>query len=138
MFNQFSIIFGRQWHTYTLALLFGICLSLAWMLFRSTPQNRGRVFDVCLAALIGGVLLGRGLHVILNWEFFADRLELIWQLHREGGLNWQATVIGALIADYTMAKFRKLELTPLLTNAVIILPFLAFMSYYACATASCA
>ena len=138
MLDQFSIIFGKQWQTYTITLIAGILFSFAWMLFRSAKEERARVFDVCLSALIGGVVIGRIVHVALNWQFFADRIDLIWQIHKEGGLNWQSTLIGALIAGYLMAKLRRVDFAGLLSHAVIVLPWLAMLSWYACATAACA
>lgn len=138
MLNQFTIIFGRLWQTYTIALIFGIIISFAWMIFRSPEEDRAQVFDICLSALIGGIIIGRMVHVGLNWQFFADRTELIWQIHKEGGLNWQTAVIGSLIAGYSMAKLRRVGFSSLMSHTVIILPWIALISWYACATASCA
>lgn len=138
MFNQFSIIFGQQWQNYTLALITGVTISLAWMLWRSPADERGRVFDVCLVALIGGVIVGRVLHVGLNWTFFADRLDLIWKIHQEGGLNWQGVVIGAMLAGYVMASVRAVDVSRLIGDAVLVLPLLAFAGWYACTVAACA
>lgn len=138
MFEQFAIIFDRQWQSYTIALIIGVGLSFAWMLYRATKNDRTKIMDVSLSALIGAILIGRALHVALNWSFFVDRLDLIHQIHREGGLNWHGLVIGALIFGYGMARFRGLNIQHLLKNAVITLPLLAFIGWYACATAGCA
>lgn len=138
MLNQFTIIFDTQWQTYTIALMFGISVSFIWLSFHFPKEDRARVFDVCLSALIGGIIIGRLVHVGFNWQFFADRIELIWQIQKEGGLNWQGSVIGALIAAYGMAKFRRVDFSLLMSHAVIVLPWVALVSWYACATASCA
>lgn len=138
MSNQFTIIFDTQWQTYTIALMFGLIVSFIWIIFRFPKEDRGRVFDVCLSALIGGIIIGRIVHIGLNWLFFTDRIDLIWQIHKEGGLNWQATVIGALIAGYGMAKVRRVDFSLLMSHAVIVLPWIVLVSWYACATASCA
>lgn len=138
MFNQFTIIFGRQWQSYTIALLLGIVLSFAWMVYRAPKNERTKTVDVCLSALIGAVIVGRLLHVSLNWAFFVDRIDLIYEIHREGGLNWHGAVIGALVTGYLMARLRGISTQHLVKNAVIILPLLSFFAYYACATAGCA
>lgn len=138
MFNQFAIIFDEQWQMYTLAMMFGIILSLAWMVYRAPTGQRTRTLDVCLSALIGAVLVGRLLHVWLNWAFFVDRIDLIHQPGREGGLNWQGALIGALLAGYLMARLRRVSMSNLLVNAVLVLPLLALLGWYGCATAGCA
>ena len=138
MLEQFSIIFDRQWQNYTLALILAIGLSFAWLLYRAPKDERTKTMDVCLSALIGAILVGRAVHVLFNWAFFTDRLDLIYQIHKEGGLNWHGAVIGALIFAYAMARLRGVNAQNLLRNAVIIIPLLSFFSWYACATAGCA
>lgn len=138
MLNQFSIIFDQQWQNYTLALITGVMISFAWMIWRSPADERGRTFDVCLAALIAGGIVGRAIHVGLNWIYFADRVDLILKIHKEGGLNWQGIIIGAVLAGYVMARIRSMDVSRLIQDVVIVLPLLSFAGWYSCATAACA
>lgn len=138
MFNPITIIFGRPVQTYTVSLAIAILVSFAWMIFRMRVNQRKAVFDLCLLTLIGAVVIGRIVHVSLNWQFFVDRTELIWQIQREGGLNWQGSLFAGLIVSYGMAKFRAIDFAELLSHAIVILPWLSLVSWYACATAGCA
>ncbi len=138
MFNQYAIIFDQQWQSYTLIMSLALIISFSWMLWQAPAQKRGAVLDGCLAGLIGAILLGRIVHVALNWVFFSENVTLIWQLWREGGLNGQAAIIGALIFGSIVAHFRGIPFTDILKPAVLILPLMSFASWYACATAGCA
>ncbi|MGJ3238707.1 MAG: prolipoprotein diacylglyceryl transferase family protein [Anaerolineae bacterium] len=138
MFDQYAIIFDRLWQTYTVALLVSVILSLIWVLWRTPAPQRGRVFDVCLLALIGAVLIGRGVHVAVQWDFFADHRELIVQLDRDGGLSWHGALLGALIVGGVIARWRGVTFVPLLAHVGAMIPLLAVLSWYACATAGCA
>lgn len=138
MFEQFTIIFDRQWQTYTFLMILGIGSTIAWLVYRVPKEDRAKTLDVCLAALIGGVVLGRLLHVALNWAFFVDRIDLITQIHKEGGLEWQGVMIGAGLSGILMAKLRRLDISTIIEATVIILPLIAFLGWYGCATAGCA
>lgn len=138
MYEQFALIFDTRIPTLTVALMLVTLLSFAWMVWQSPPQMRGRVFDVCLGAVLGGIVLGRVMHVAINWEFFSERLPLIWQLSREGGINWQAFIVGVLLCGRVIARWRGIALADMLKTASILVPLIAFVSWYGCATAGCA
>lgn len=127
-------------HTYTLLLAAGIAaaVGLVTLLYRlrfATPP--GATVDVCIAALIGGIILGRLFHVALNSPYF--------QLHpgeirsiTSGGLDWHGGVIGALLVGYVAARMRGVNWRALLDLAAVALPLIAFMGWWGCGANHCA
>jgi phosphatidylglycerol---prolipoprotein diacylglyceryl transferase len=126
----------RQWQSYTLILMLAITISIFWLVIRAPKGQRAKIFDICLAGLIGGVFLGRVLHVWLNWLYFADHTSEIIRIYQQGGLNWHGVVIGALFAGLLMAQFHKVDFS--LDKVALIVPILAFATWFACVTAGCA
>src|SRR5687767_16040751 len=84
--------------TYTvlldLVILAGLAL-LAWYGHRREARSAAW-FDAGLGALIGGLLIGRIVHVMIYWAYFAEHLDQTYQLWR-GGIDWHGAVIGGLI-----------------------------------------
>lgn len=138
MFNQYAIIFDQQWQSYTLIMILALIISFVWMLWQSPETERSSIFDISLASLIGAIVIGRIAHVALNWIFFGENEPLIWQLWREGGLNWQFALIAAMLFGAIVAYLRGVHLNDILKPAVVIVPLISFASWYACATAGCA
>jgi prolipoprotein diacylglyceryltransferase len=138
MYSQFTTMFGRQWYTYTLLLMFGAVLTLVWLMYQAPQGKRTATLDVFLAGLVGGVSLGRLVHVAVQWQYFIDRTPEIRKIHEEGGLNWHGIVIGALFAMTFMAKVRKIEMQPLLNSLVLLMSILALIGWWACGTIGCA
>jgi phosphatidylglycerol---prolipoprotein diacylglyceryl transferase len=138
MYSQFTTMFGRQWYSYTLLLMFGALLMLVWLVYQAPQGKRAATIDVFLSGLVGGVLLGRLVHVVLQWQYFVDHTSEIRKIYEEGGLNWHGIVIGALFAMILMAKIRKIEMQPLLNALALLLPLLALIGWWACGTIGCA
>src|SRR5215510_15054594 len=93
MYSPFTTFFGRQWYSYTLLLMVGIALSLVRLIYQAPQGKRMATLDVFLSGLVGGVLLGRLIHVALQWQYFADHIAEIRKIYEEGGLNWHGMVI---------------------------------------------
>ncbi|MEO1289037.1 MAG: prolipoprotein diacylglyceryl transferase family protein [Chloroflexota bacterium] len=138
MFEPFAIIFNQRIPTMTVALILTTLFSLAWILWQSPSHQRGRVLDVCLGAIVVGIVIGRLAHVTIHWEFFSERTQLIGRLSQEGGLTWQAFTISALIAGSLLAHWRDVSFAWLLKTIAILVPLIALGSWYACATVACA
>jgi phosphatidylglycerol:prolipoprotein diacylglycerol transferase len=138
MASQFTSIFGRQWYSYTLLLMFGAVLTLVWLIYQAPQEKRTATIDVFLAGLVGSVLLGRLVHVGLQWQYFVDHTSEIRKIYEEGGLNWHGIVIGALFGMTLMAKLRKFEMQPLLDALALLMPVLALIGWWACGTIGCA
>ncbi|MEL6406687.1 MAG: prolipoprotein diacylglyceryl transferase family protein [Chloroflexota bacterium] len=137
MLETTSVLFGNVVSNYTLMLILGVGLSFVWMIARAESHVRVRRLDVCIASLIGAIVLGRAGHVILNWAFFTDRTDIIWRLDAEGGLLWQGCLVGALLAGWMMAKVRKLSVQSLLMDASVVVPLLAVCAWLACDAVAC-
>jgi phosphatidylglycerol---prolipoprotein diacylglyceryl transferase len=138
MYSPFTTIFGRQWYTYTVLLMFGTLLMLGWLVYQASPNKRKATIDVFLAGLIGAVMLGRVIHVAVQWQYFVDRTPEIRKIYEEGGLNWHGIVIGALFGMTLMAKVRKIDMQPLLNSLALLIPILALIGWWACGTIGCA
>src|SRR5687768_12394039 len=138
MYNPFFTIFGRQWYSYTVLLMFGTVLTLIWLVYQAPQGKRTATLDVFLAGLVGGVLLGRLVHVALQWQYFIDHVPEIRKIYEEGGLNWHGLVIGAVFTMTLMAKVRKIEMQPLLNSLALLIPVLALFGWWACGTIGCA
>lgn len=133
---MYTTLFGRQWQNYTLALMIAITISIFWLVIRIPKEQRAKIFDVSLAGLVGGIFLGRVIHVWLNWVYFVDHTPEITRIYQQGGLNWHGIVIGTLFAGMLMARFRKVDFS--LDRLALVVPILAFAAWYGCATAGCA
>lgn len=131
--------------TYTFLVSLGILIAVAYPALRcrlraaplTAPGAVGAVVDVLLAGLIIGLVMARALHVLLNWAYFAGHTTEITQLSA-GGLNWHGAVIGACVGMAIMARFRRQVNMPLLLDALaLVLPLMAFLSWWGCGAAHC-
>jgi prolipoprotein diacylglyceryltransferase len=125
--------------TYTLLIGIGIVTGvgiavLAGWLRGAAPV--GRVVDVALVAMAGGLLLGRALHVALHWVYFRDNTGEILRF-TAGGLSWHGALIGALLGLWLAVRVRRLDLPRLLDDLAPSLPLLALMAWWGCGAARC-
>jgi phosphatidylglycerol:prolipoprotein diacylglycerol transferase len=130
-----TILFWRV-QTYTLALVVGIGVTLAWAALR-TGKRPGALADVGLGALVGGLALARVEHVILNWNYFAYNLSEAFRLSA-GGLDWHGAVVGGLIGGSLMARWRQVNTREVLDAMTQGLSLIAHAAWYGCWAANCA
>jgi len=116
----------------------GAIIAFLWLISRAPQSKRKAMVDVYLGGLVGGVFVGRLLHVALQWQYFVDRTNEIRRIYREGGLNWHGVVIGALFGALILARLRKVEMRPVLDNLAVALPLLALLGWWGCGTIGCA
>lgn len=102
----------------------------------SKELGRGRIVDVCLAALVCAVIGARIGHVLLNTEYFAAHPDEMTRLNA-GGLNWHGALLGGLIGTFGMAWLRKVPLLPLLDAFAPGLPVVAWGGWAACGANAC-
>ncbi len=138
MYYPTTEIFGRAWATFTVLLMLGIVLGMAWVLLRARPGTRSATLDACLAALVGGVIVGRLGHVLLNWAYFRDHADEITRIDWQGGLSVHGVVLGALLGLWVVSRWRKLDFAHLLDSAALVIPLLALMGWWGCAANACA
>lgn len=123
---------------YTSLIATGILLSLVWLVYHLRGTYRtAQIVDVCLAGIIGGIVLARAGHVWLDWRYFQDHTAEIVQL-RAGGLNWHGAVIGALLAMGVMARIRRVDFRRLLVPLAFVLPVMVVFGWWGCYAAQCA
>lgn len=143
-------------HTFTLALGVVIVLSLVVVARRSQP--RGRVVDACLGALVGGVIVARLFHVLLQWDYFVDNLPEAGTIGA-GGLDWHGAVIGGLAGLAIVTRYQlsvasqkrgaednidnnahlsaSLRFNVLLDSLTFALPLIGLGAWYGCLAAGC-
>lgn len=134
--------------TFTLALALGVLVSAAAGLGRirtyDTPMQAGNWVDAMLGALVGGVIGARGLHVLLNMDYFTDHLDEAANL-TAGGLDWHGAVMGGLIGLALVGGWqarRKLlavrpYLSALLDTMTPALALIGLFAWYGCLAAGC-
>jgi phosphatidylglycerol:prolipoprotein diacylglycerol transferase len=121
--------------TFTLVVGLAIIAALSLGVYR-LRDRRGAVVDAGLAALVGGVIGARALHVLLHWSYFAYHTdEILWV--RAGGLSWHGALIGGLIGLRLAARWRRLGFSALLAAFTPALPLLALAGWWGCAAANC-
>jgi prolipoprotein diacylglyceryltransferase len=92
---------------------------------------------VWLAGIAGGLLVGRAVHVALNWAYFELERGEIWQLNA-GGQDWRGAFLGALLGMWLMARLRDVPFDALLDGLAPVLPMIALAGWWGCGAAHCA
>ncbi|MFQ3568451.1 MAG: prolipoprotein diacylglyceryl transferase family protein [Aggregatilineales bacterium] len=139
MFHEVS--FGPlSLRPYSLILGLGAAIAalLAYKhLARAGIDGRGERVDLTLGALLGGIIGARIVHVLLQWEYFADHLGEALRLSA-GGLNWQGAALGGLAGLAIAGRWRGRPLLLLLPAFALAPPVMAAAGWLACAAAACA
>ncbi len=98
---------GLAISTYAVCMVLGLLAGTLVSL--SEARRRGihsaLVLDAILAAVVVGVLAARLGYVLLNWIYYQDHAAEIYRLW-QGGLNWQAGLIGGSIGAWLIARRR--------------------------------
>jgi phosphatidylglycerol:prolipoprotein diacylglycerol transferase len=97
--NGFTISTYAVWMT--IGLIAATLVSLA--VARQYHLRSAYVLDAILAAVVAGVLAARAGYVIINWAYYQDHAAEILRLW-QGGLNWQAGLIGGSIGAWLVAR----------------------------------
>ena len=121
--------------TYTWLVGFAITLSIGQIVLFT--RSRGAALDVCLGALVGGIVLARAQHVALHWAYFQHNSAEIVQLSA-GGLSWHGAVIGGVFGALLLARWRKLDTGHLLALSAPLLPLIALGAWWGCRASLCA
>lgn len=120
---------------YSLALALGIaaCVGIG---ARRSGAGLGRMIDVGLGAVIGGIIGGRLEHVLLNWGYFEANVSEALR-PSAGGLGWHGAVIGGVVGLALVARWRGLGTRTLLDALAPGLAVLAFAGWLGCWAAPC-
>jgi len=136
MFSPTLEIGSTTLSTYTTLVALALFISVGFTLYRTAPEDRLPVLDVLIGGLVGGTILGRLEHVLLNWNYFAYNIAEITQVH-QGGLDWHGVVIGAGIGMCLVSRWRKIALTPVLDRLTLLIPLLSLAIWWGCWGVSC-
>jgi phosphatidylglycerol:prolipoprotein diacylglycerol transferase len=102
-----------------------LLVALAWLAWTGRRQRDGRL-DAALVALAAGVLAGRVVHVLGNWEYYAERPG---DILAAGGLSFHAGLLvglAALVAYTWWQRSRAPDGSPGFTHLLgAVLPALA-------------
>lgn len=121
----------------TFTLLVALAALLCFLLAARQLQQRWQVTaDVCLAALAGGLVGARVIHVLLQWSYFADNPGEAFRLNA-GGLDWHGAVLGGLVGLGLVTRWRRLPFHHTLDALTPALPLLALASWVGCLAAFC-
>ena len=88
---------------------------------KRTGQNPEDYMDMGIIGVIAGIAGARIYYVIFSWDMYKDNLLHIFNL-REGGLAIYGGVIGAVIAVFALARWKKLS--PFLILDTVAMPIL--------------
>lgn len=134
----FTLVFSSLVPTYTVIITCGLFVSLVFaargLRHESFP---GRVVDVWLAGIFGGLVLARAGHVALHWAYFRDHQPEITQI-ASGGLGWHGAFFGALIAIMIAARLRGFDVWRLSGICAPVLAVMAFAGWWGCGANQCA
>jgi prolipoprotein diacylglyceryltransferase len=138
--NPVVFEFGTfELRSYTAWLSGGILLALAvivWRAYRTDPAGVLRWLDVGIAAVVGGVIGARALHVALEWGYFADRTDEIDKLWL-GGMAWQGGLLLGVPAALIVARWRRVPVR-LWTDALALAwPLALMLAWRGCRNAGC-
>jgi len=94
-------------YTYGLTMAMGFLIGFGWIFWEAKRlgENLDHYYNICLIALVGGIVGARIIHVIVTWEAYEGKLWSIINL-RSGGLVWYGGLITVivLILGYTRWK----------------------------------
>lgn len=98
-------------HAFAAWIAAGVLLSLvilAACATRTDPARLGRWLDAGIAAVVGGVIGARALHVTDQWDYFGQHTGEITDL-AAGGLSWHGALAGGLAAALLVGRLRGLR-----------------------------
>ncbi len=136
MFEPTIQIFSIELSTYTTVIALALFIGGGFVLYRTPADERLRVFDVLIGGLIGGLILARVQHVLINWNHFVFHRNEILQINA-GGLDWHGAFLGAGIGVLLVARWRKVNLVCLVDRLTLLLPLLLIAMWWGCWSASC-
>ena len=108
-------------HYYSIFMAFSILVGGTYFVREARRRGLGRdegIFDLALAAIVGGIVGARLVFVLANdpgW-FVHDPLQVL-RIY-QGGLSWHGALAGGLLAMAVYVRYHPMRLNPLLDLAV--------------------
>ena len=104
-----------------LALAFLVCSFLARRRAVSAGMDGEKILDLMITLIVSGVIGGRLMFVVLDFDYFRSRPLDIFKLW-EGGLVWYGGLVLAVISG---AVFLRIYKMPVLKTADLMMPYVA-------------
>lgn len=84
MFPDFTLLGIFRVKTFSLIIVIASLFSLIFLYLRAKKEDASplRWVDCGLSGIVGGVILGRAVHVALNWEYFSQHTQRMFQFSR--------------------------------------------------------
>lgn len=131
-------IFGLSLRAFPAAILVPALVGAGVLAFAGRRRHQtSRWLDVGLAALIGGLVGARIVHIILEWPYFSANPDQVLSL-AGGGLAWQGAVWGGTLAAWAVARLRGVDWVAFADRFTLIFPLLAVGAWAGCGASACA
>lgn len=128
-------LLGIELQAYTALVGAAVVISMAGVIV-AHPGQRGSVFNALLAGLIGGLIVGRLVHVLLNIAYFRFHVGEAFNISA-GGLDWHGVTIGALLALRWWARRADLPLSSLQRALAVAVPLIGAAAWAGCSVQHC-
>jgi len=138
MFPELLTIGPLTIHTYGLMVALGILAGagLAEYLHRSSGGEPGRVIDMALIVVVGGLLGARLLFVLINFKYYISNPMDIFMLWK-GGLVFYGGLLGGILTLLGCIRFYRLPLWPMLDIGAVAIALGHGMGRLGCFSAGC-
>jgi phosphatidylglycerol:prolipoprotein diacylglycerol transferase len=96
---------GLTISTYAVCMVLGLIAGTSASLIEARRRHIRSVFvlDAMLAAVVSGTIAARLGYVLINWVYYQEHTAEIARLW-QGGLNWQAGLVGGSIGAWLIAR----------------------------------
>ena len=106
-------------------------LILAWHAARRDIERVGAWLDAAIGALVGATIVGRIVHILLEWEYFREYPTESWRVWY-GGISWHGALIGALVGAFIICKIRNLSFLEFSDGLALAMPLVLMSGWWAC------
>ena len=106
----------------TLVIAFLVSMWLARRAARALPPDllaipEEQLLDFTSCSLLGGILGGRLLYVVLQWDYFVQTPQQVLAIWN-GGLVWYGGFVGGLVAGWLYMRVKRLQLLRVLDQFI--------------------
>lgn len=100
---------------YGILIALGFILAILYVSRRAKEfgVDADRMLDVVLGGAIGGIVGARAYYVLLQWDYYGQNLDQIFNT-RSGGMAIYGGLIGGVLVGMLMCKLRKVKMLPAL------------------------
>lgn len=101
------------WYGILIALGFVLAIMYVNRRAKEFGVDADRMLDVILGGAIGGIVGARTYYVLLQWDYYGQNLDQIFNT-RSGGMAIYGGLIGGVLIGLLMCKIRKVKMLPAL------------------------